>query len=108
MITTTGNEVAGHSITGYLGVVRGIVVRSPTIAQGIFGGLKTIIGGNNEAFARVCETARQEAFERMVAHAGEGGAHAIIGMRYDATEFAPSVTEVLAYGTAVSLVRHVE
>ena len=47
MITTTGNEVAGHSITGYLGVVRGIVVRSPTIAQGIFGGLKTIIGGNN-------------------------------------------------------------
>ena len=44
----------------------------------------------------------------MVAHAGEVGAHAIIGMRYDATEFAPSVTEVLAYGTAVSLVRHAE
>ena len=108
MITTTGNDIANHSITQYLGVVRGIVVRSPTITQGIFGGLKTIIGGNNQAFAKVCETARQEAFERLVAHAEELGAHAIIGMRYDATEFAPSVTEVLAYGTAVTLVRNAD
>ena len=106
MITTTGNEVANHSITNYLGVVRGIVVRSPTITQGVLGGLKTIIGGNNAAFAKVCEDARQEAFDRMVAHAEELGAHAIIGMRYDATDFGPNTTEVLAYGTAVSLVRH--
>jgi uncharacterized protein YbjQ (UPF0145 family) len=108
MITTTGNEVANHSITDYLGVVRGIVVRSPTIAQGVMGGLKTIIGGNNEAFAKVCEAARQEAFDKMVAHAEELGAHAIIGMRYDATDFGPNTTEVLAYGTAVSLVRHAD
>lgn len=108
MITTTGNEVAGHSITSYLGVVRGIIVRSPTISQGLLGGLKQIVGGNNEAYAKVCEAARNEAFERMVAHAEELGAHAIIGMRYDATEFAPGVTEVLAYGTAVSLVRHAD
>jgi uncharacterized protein YbjQ (UPF0145 family) len=101
MIVTTGNEVAGRVIRKYLGIVRGIVVRSPSIAQGFFGGLKQIVGGNIEAYAQVCETARQEAFDRMVEHAEAIEANAIIGMRYDATEFTASVTEVLAYGTAV-------
>lgn len=101
MITTTGNEVSGFSISQYLGIVRGIVVRSPTISQGLLGGLKQIIGGNNEQYAAVCEVAREEAYERMIQHAEQRGANAIIGMRYDATEFAAGVTEVLAYGTAV-------
>ena len=103
MIVTTGNEVSDRSIAKYLGVVRGIVVRSPTIGQGLMGGLKQIIGGNIEAYAEVCEAARSEAYERMVAHAAEMGADAILGMRYDATEFTQGSTEVLAYGTAVRL-----
>jgi uncharacterized protein YbjQ (UPF0145 family) len=103
MIVTTGNEVFDRSIAKYLGVVRGIVVRSPTIGQGLMGGLKQIVGGNIEAYAQVCEAARKEAYERMVAHATEMGADAILGMRYDATEFTQGSTEVLAYGTAVRL-----
>ena len=103
MIVTTGNEVTDRSIAKYMGVVRGIVVRSPTIGQGILGGINQIIGGNIEAYAQVCEAARNEAYERMVAHAADMGADAVIGMRYDATEFTQSATEVLAYGTAVRL-----
>jgi uncharacterized protein YbjQ (UPF0145 family) len=103
MVTTTGNEVSGFPISEYLGIVRGIIVRSPTISQGLLGGLKQIIGGNIEQYANVCETAREEAYERMVQHAAERGADAVIGVRYDATEFAPGVTEVLAYGTAVKI-----
>jgi uncharacterized protein YbjQ (UPF0145 family) len=103
MIVTTGNEVGDRNIAKYLGVVRGIVVRSPTISQGILGGLKQIVGGNIEAYAEVCEAARREAYERMVAHAAELGADAILGMRHDATEFTQGSTEVLAYGTAVRL-----
>jgi uncharacterized protein YbjQ (UPF0145 family) len=105
MIVTSGNEVAGHSISKYLGIVRGIVVRSPNIAQGLLGGLKQIIGGNIESYAEVCEVAREEAYQRMARHAQDMGADAVIGMRYDATEFAQGVTEVLAYGTAVKLTR---
>src|SRR6267142_1993227 len=101
MIVTTGNEIAGRPIAGYIGIVRGIVVRSPSITQGFLGGLKQMVGGNIESYAQVCEAARREAFERMVAHAREMGANAVIGMRYDATEFTQGVTEVLAYGTAV-------
>ncbi len=103
MIVTTGNEVTGRSIDSYIGIVRGIVVRSPSITQGFFGGLKAIVGGNIESYAEVCEQARKEAYQRMVAHAKDKGADAIIGMRYDATEFSQGVTEVLAYGTAVTL-----
>ena len=105
MIVTSGNEVAGYSISSYLGVVRGIVVRSPNIAQGILGGLKQIVGGNIESYVRVCEAAREEAYERMVQHATQMGADAVIAMRYDATEFTRGATEVLAYGTAVKLTR---
>ncbi len=103
MIVTTGNQVEGRGIAKYLGVVRGVVVRSPTIGQGLMGGLKQIVGGNIEAYAQVCEAARKDAYERMAAHAAEMGADAVIGMRYDATEFMQGSTEVLAYGTAVRL-----
>jgi uncharacterized protein YbjQ (UPF0145 family) len=103
MIVTTGNEVTGRSIASYVGIVRGIVVRSPNIAQGFLGGLKQIVGGNIESYAQVCESAREDAYRRMVEHARDRGADAVIGMRYDATEFTQGVTEVLAYGTAVKL-----
>jgi uncharacterized protein YbjQ (UPF0145 family) len=105
MIVTTGNDIAGHSVASYIGIVRGIVVRSPNLAQGFMGSLKQMVGGNIESYATVCESAREDAFERMVQHAEEKGADAIIGMRYDATEFTQGVTEVLAYGTAVKLSR---
>jgi uncharacterized protein YbjQ (UPF0145 family) len=105
MIVTTGNEISGHAITKYVGIVRGLVVRSPGLTQGFLGGLKQIVGGNIESYAAVCEAARQDAYERMVQHAREHGANAVIGMRYDATEFATGVTEVLAYGTAVTIDR---
>jgi len=103
MLVTTGNDIAGRTIKTYLGVVRGIVVRSPNIAQGVMGGLKQMVGGNIESYANVCEKARQEAFDRMVKHAAEINADALLAVRYDATEFAQGVTEVLAYGTAVKL-----
>jgi uncharacterized protein YbjQ (UPF0145 family) len=103
LAVTTGNALEGYEISEYLGVVRGIVVRSQTITQGIRGAFSQILGGNIRAYEELCEQARSEAYARMVEHAQERGAHAVIAMRYDATEFVPGVTEVLAYGTAVKL-----
>jgi uncharacterized protein YbjQ (UPF0145 family) len=102
---TTANNLEGYEIEEYLGVVRGIVVRAQTITQGIRGAFSSILGGNIRAYEEVCEQARSEAFARMVAHAQDKGADAVLAMRYDATEFSPGITEVLAYGTAVKL-RH--
>ncbi|UFS68705.1 YbjQ family protein [Geomonas sp. RF6] len=100
---TTTFSIDGFRIREYKGIARGIVVRSPTIAQGILGSLKNIIGGNIGAYSRMCEQARQQAYELLVQHALEIGANAVVGLRYDASEVVSreSATEVLCYGTAV-------
>ena len=103
VIVTTGNDVAAHEIVGYLAIVRGIVVRSTSFRQGFVGAFKSLAGGNIKEYIEVCETARHDAYQLMLQHAKELGADAIVGMRYDATEFAQGVTEVLAYGTAVRI-----
>ena len=103
IIVTTGNDVGGHEIVQYLGIVRGIIVRSTGIGRGLMGGLRSIGGGNIPEYVAVCEEARQDAFRTMLTHATGVGADAIIGFRYDATEFLQGSTEVLAYGTAVKL-----
>lgn len=105
MIVTTANDVAGHEVVAYLGIVRGIVVRSTGIARGLVGGLRSIAGGNIPEYVAVCEEARQHAYDILIQHAEHVGADAIIAMRYDATEFVQGSTEVLAYGTAVKLKR---
>ena len=105
IIVTTANEVAGHKITDYLGVVRGIVVRAASIGQGLVGAFNSLGGGNIQEYVEVCEAARHDAYLQMLAHATELGANGIIAMRYDATEFVQGSTEVLAYGTAVRLAK---
>ena len=101
---TTTFTIEGYRIRQYLGVVRGIIVRAPTISQGILGGLKSIIGGNIGAYTEMCEQARQQAYDLLIDHARAVGANAIVGLHYDASEIggkATGASEVLCYGTAV-------
>lgn len=98
---TSAFELDGKRITKNLGIVRGITVRSRSIVGNIGAGFQTLFGGNITLFETLCERAREQSFERMVEHAEQMGANAIIGMRYDATEIGGGITEVLAYGTAV-------
>jgi len=101
MHVTTTFEIEGFRIKEYKGLVRGIVVRSPTIPQGIVGGLKNIIGGRIGAYTNMCEETRDQAYRGMVKHAEELDANAIVGIRYDTSEVVSQSTEVLCYGTAV-------
>jgi uncharacterized protein YbjQ (UPF0145 family) len=98
---TTAFELPGYRIRNNLGVVRGIVVRSRSIVGNIGASIQTLFGGNITLYTQLCEKARSDAYELMLRHAGEMGANAVIGVRYDANEIGPGVTEVLAYGTAV-------
>ena len=97
---TTTFDFDGHKIVEYKGVVRGIIVRSPTIVQGILGGLKGIVGGKIGAYTEMCEQTRQDAYEHLLEHAEELGANAVVGFRYDSSDL-KDATEVLCYGTAV-------
>lgn len=98
---TTAFDIPGYRIKNNVGMVRGIVVRSRSIVGTIGGGLQTILGGNITLFTSLCEQARADAFELMSKNAAEMGANAVIGIRYDATGIGSTITEVLAYGTAV-------
>ena len=97
---TTTFDFDGHRIVEYKGIVRGIIVRSPTIMQGILGGLKNVIGGKIGAYTEMCEQTRQDAYAELLKHAEELGANAIVGFRYDSSDLKDSSTEVLCYGTA--------
>jgi uncharacterized protein YbjQ (UPF0145 family) len=105
IVVTTTNDLEGHRVERYLGIVRGIVVRTPSFGRAFVGAFRSLGGGNIKEYTEVCEAARHEAFAYMLKHARQIGANAVIGMRYDATEFTRGATEVLAYGTAVVVVR---
>ena len=100
-MTTTAFALEGYRTKQTLGVVRGVTVRSRSVFGTIGASLQTLVGGNITLYTELCENARADAFNLLLEHAAESGANAIVGMRYDANEVAPGVTEVLAYGTAV-------
>jgi len=100
-MVTTAFEIPNYRIAQNLGIVRGIVVRSRNVFATIGATLQTIVGGNITVWTKLCEQTRVDAFDIMIQHATEVGANAVIGARYDTTELAQGVTEVLAYGTAV-------
>ena len=101
MIVTTTNDIAGHRVVRYLGLARGISVRSRSIVGNLGAALQSVVGGNITLYTSMCERARADALELMTAHARDLGANAVIAMRFDANEVSAGITEVLAYGTAV-------
>lgn len=99
-LVTTAFSIEGYRVTKNLGAVRGIVVRSRSIIGNFGAFIQVIFGGNITLWTSLCEKTRQDAYDLMISHAEQKGANAIIGFRYDSTEVAQGVTEVLAYGTA--------
>ncbi len=102
-LVTSAFTLPGYRIVANYGLVRGIVVRSRSIFGQIGAGLQSLVGGNISLYTELCERTRQDAYELMLQHAGQLGANAVIGMRYDATEITSGITEVLCYGTAVQV-----
>jgi uncharacterized protein YbjQ (UPF0145 family) len=100
---STSFEIAGRRVSRQLGVVKGIIVRSRSVIGNIGAAIQTIFGGNITLYTELCERARDDAYNLMEQHAQQLGADGIIGVRYDATEIANGITEVLCYGTAVKL-----
>jgi uncharacterized protein YbjQ (UPF0145 family) len=98
---TTALDLPGYKITGTLGLVRGIVVRSRSAIGNFGASIQSLFGGNITIYTNLCEQARSEAYDQMAEHAASLGANGIVAVRYDATELMPGITEVLCYGTAV-------
>ena len=100
---TTALEFPEWQIARSLGMVYGVVVRSMGAIKGIGAGLKAIAGGEVKQYTRLVEDSRRHALDRMIENAAVLGANGIVSMRFDSSEMGPSLTEIVAYGTAVLL-----
>jgi uncharacterized protein YbjQ (UPF0145 family) len=102
---STTFEIPGSSSPTYVGSVYGVIARSTGFAKGFTGTFKAFKQGEVSEFTGTLEQARRTAVERMVAHAQELGADAVVGMRFDSTDLGEQqgMAEIVAYGTAVKL-----
>lgn len=103
MIVSTTENLAGRRVSETVGQVFGVVVRSRGLGANIMAGLRSIVGGEIIEYTELLEETRRHAVDRMVQNAQSMGADAILMMRFDSSETGQSMSEIVAYGTAVTL-----
>ena len=101
MIVSTAPFVAGHRVVETKGQVFGLVVRSRGLAGNISASLRSLVGGEIHEYTELLEDTRRQALDRLVSNAALMGANAVISMRFDSSELNNSMSEIVAYGTAV-------
>ncbi len=105
MIVTTGIDVAEGKIVETLGIVRGNTIRAKHVGTDIVAGLRNLVGGEVSEYTKLMAEAREQAYDRMVRHAEEVGADAVIGVNFTTSMITQGAAEILAYGTAVRIER---
>ncbi len=103
MLVTTTEGVVGREVKATLGQCFGVVVRSRGIGGNIVAGLRSIVGGEIHEYTQLLEQARRQAIDRLVVNATAMGADAVVMMRFDSSEIGQMMSEIVAYGTAVTL-----
>jgi len=101
IIVVTTEDITGYEITETLGEVFGVVVRSRGLAGNIVASIRSLFGGEIKEYTSMLEEARKHAMDRMVKNAENMGANAVVRMMFDSSELASSMSEIVAYGTAV-------
>jgi uncharacterized protein YbjQ (UPF0145 family) len=103
ILITTMNDIPGYRITDVYGEVFGLVTRARNVFSNVGASLRTIAGGEAKGYTKLLTDSRNDAVDRLKDSARERGANAVIAMRFDASEIANLITEVVAYGTAVRI-----
>ncbi|MCR9087108.1 MAG: YbjQ family protein [Rhodobacteraceae bacterium] len=103
MLVVTTDGVPGRQITGALGIVRGSTVRAKHVGADIVAGLRSVVGGEVKEYAQLLAAAREQALDRMKAEATTLGADAVVAVRMETSTIRDGASEVIAYGTAVTL-----
>lgn len=101
MIVVTTENIVGYRVREVKGQCFGVVVRSRGLGGNIMAGLRSIVGGEIKEFTALLEQARRHAIDRLVENATAMGANAIVMMRFDSAEIGQTMSEIVAYGTAV-------
>ena len=104
MIVATTPYLAGYRVVEVKGQVFGLVVRSRGFAGNFAASLRSIVGGEIHEYTELLENTRRQALDRMVANASQMQANAVLSMRFDSSEIGTTMSEIVAYGTAVVVV----
>jgi uncharacterized protein YbjQ (UPF0145 family) len=105
IIVSTMNDLPGYRVIEVHGEMCGLICRSRNVFSNIGAGLKSLVGGEVGAYTKLLIESREQAVERLCDAARSQGANAILAMRFDCNEIASSMSEVAAYGTAVTVER---
>lgn len=108
LIIVSTPYVPGHKITRTIGVTWGLIVRSRGLGRNITAGLRSIVGGEIHEYTELLNQSREQALERLREHAETLGANAVVSMQFDSSEIGQTMTELLAYGTAVIVEKETE
>tara|TARA_B100000900_G_scaffold119165_2_gene100456 strand:+ start:4681 stop:4995 length:315 start_codon:yes stop_codon:yes gene_type:complete len=103
MILSTTESIPNKEINEILGIARGSTVRTRNVARDLVAQLKNIIGGEIEEYTKLQAFAREQALERMIDDANKLGANAVLNIRFATSVITQGASEILAYGTAVTL-----
>ena len=103
MIVVTAENLPGNRVREVKGQCFGVVVRSRGLGGNIMAGLRSIIGGEIKEYTELLEEARRQAVDRLVQNATQMGANAVVMMRFDSSEIGQTMSEIVAYGTAVTV-----
>ena len=103
MIITPSSDVAGHRVIKTVGLVKGSTIRARHLGKDILAAFKNVVGGEIEEYTKMMAEAREQALDRMVAHAQEQGANAIVDVRFSTSYIMSAASEIMAYGTGVVL-----
>jgi uncharacterized protein YbjQ (UPF0145 family) len=101
VIVSTAPFIAGHRVVETKGQTFGLVVRSRGFSGNLIAGLRSLAGGEIHEYTQLLEDTRRQALDRLVQNATLMGANAVISMRFDSSELAGTMSEIVAYGTAV-------
>ena len=105
MMMCTSESLPGRATSEVLGLVYGTTVRGAHAGSDINAKLKNFVGGEIEEYTKLMAEAREQALDRMIRHAKEKGADAIVAVRFTSSEITETAAEIMAYGTAVKLER---
>lgn len=103
MLILTTPEVPNKTIIDIHGIARGSTVRARNFGSDIFAGLKNIIGGEISEYTKLQADSREQALQRMQEDAQRMGANAIVNVRITTSMVMQGCSEILAYGTAVTV-----
>ncbi len=105
MLITTQDQFTDYKISKTLGIVKGNTIRARHVGKDIMAGLRTIIGGEITEYTKMLAESREQAYDRMIAQAEQLGADGIVCLRYTTSSVMAGSAELLAYGTAVKLIK---